>query len=346
MITEKKVVLVVKDKRTMEGIKYEAIEVITDAKSVLEVWRCNKTPAILEKHSTEVKNRYPWIMLPEFISRPEQFISFCHENGFECGEFISGRKFDTSKDSCFLCSIGKHMNRSGKFANITIPLPLYNQTTAEINDIILYDSEHFYVKIEYGCMAKGMLMICPKEHYLSAARIPDEHMEEYEQVKRDIEFLLKAIYGNKPVIFFEHGSSPSGISSHERSIVHAHTHVAWGISFEQEYKDMVCLQEVKDIKALRNTKYFSYQEGADGKLLAVWDPKVYVQRQYPRQIIGLKLGLSNEQTNWRKMTFMENIIATFDDFYYYLETKQSFLCERIVLATDGFVSSYNLRYDH
>lgn len=340
MITEKKVVLVVKGEHTMKDIKYEAIEVITDAKSVLEVWRCNKTPVILEKYSQEVKERYPCIMAPEFIFGQEHFISFCHSNGFECGEFISGKKFDTSKERCFLCAIGKHTDKNG---NTHMPLFIYNQNTAEINDIIMYESENFIVKIEYGCMAKGMLMICPKEHYMSAARIPDEQMAEYEQVKRDIEFLLKAIYGNKPVIFFEHGASPNGISSHERSIVHAHTHVAWGITFEQRYKNMVCLQEVKDIKSLRDTKYFSYQEGADGKLLAVWDPKVYVQRQYPRQVIGLKLGIPNEQTNWRKKAFMENIVATFEDFYEYLIDNQDFLCDRIVRATEGFVTGYQMR---
>ncbi len=343
MITEKKVVLLVNDEHVLKDIKYEAIEVITDVKSVLEVWRCNKTPVILRKHLQGAKEKFPCITVPEFIFGSEHFISFCHNNGFECGEFISGKKFDTSKDRCFLCSIGKHADKN---ENAMVPLFVFNQSTEEINDVILYESENFFVKIEYGCMTKGMLMICPKEHYMSAARIPDEHMAEYEQVKRDIEFLLKAVYGNKTVIFFEHGASPNGISSHERSIVHAHTHVAWGIVFDDKYKDMVCLQEVKDIRMLRDTKYFSYQEGSDGKLLAVWDPKVYVQRQYPRQVIGLKLGIPNEETNWRKKAFMENIVATFDDFHKYLKDNQEFLCERIVKATEGFVVGYQLRADH
>lgn len=342
MITTKRLVLVVKDEHAMKDIKYEAIEVITDVTSVTAVWRCNKTPAILEKYSKEVKERYPYIMVPEFIFGPEHFISFCHSNGFECGEYVSGEKFDTSKERCFLCSIGNHVVPSGQSVE---QVSIFNQCTDEISDIVMYESENFFVKIEYGCMIKGMVMICPKEHHLSAARIPDDQMEEYEQVKRDVEFLLKAIYGDKPVIFFEHGSAPSGMSSHKRSIVHAHTHVAWGITFEEKYKDMVCLQEVKDIKSLRDTKYFSYQEGTDGNLLAVSDPDVYVQRQYPRQVIGFKLGIPNEKTNWRKEAFMGNIIATFEDFYHYLRFNQQFLCERIVKATEGFVIGYPMRDD-
>lgn len=340
MITERNVVLVVKDEHAMKDIKYEAIEVITDVSSVMDVWSRNKTPAILEENAQKVIDELPYVMVPEFIFGPEDFISFCHANGFECGEFRSGSKFDTSKDRCFLCAVGHHLDRAGNAIN---PLFLYNQNTPRINDIIMYESENFYVKIEYGCLKKGMVMICPKEHILSAARIPDEQMEEYELVKKDVEFLLKAVYGDGPVIFFEHGSAPSGFSSHEKSIVHAHTHVAWGITLEQKYQDMVCLQEVKNIKDLYDTKYFSYQEGTDGKLMAVWDPDVYVQRQYPRQVIGLELGIPNELTNWRKEAFMGNIEETFKDFYDYLRTNQKFLCERIVRATEGFVVGYKLR---
>lgn len=324
----------------MEEINYEAIEKITDASMVCDVWKRNKTPAILKKNAEEVMHNFDYVVVPKYIFGAEHFIAFCHKHEIECGEVITGKKIDTSKERCFLCSIGAHEDKDGKSVN---PLFIFNQTTEEINDIIIYESENFFVKIEYGCMKKGMLMICPKEHVLSSARIPKEHIEEYEQVKKDVEFLLKAIYGNQPVIFFEHGAAPSGFTSHERSIVHAHTHVAWGITLEKKYQEMVCLKEVKE--SLYDTKYFSYQEGTDGKLLAVWDKNVYVQRQYPRQVIGLQLGIPNEKTNWRKEAFMDNIKATFKDFYEYLSANQSFLCERIVTATEGFVKGYLLRED-
>lgn len=326
----------------MKDIKYEAIEIITEASQVRDVWQCNKTPAILEKNAQEVMDSFPCIMAPDFDFGSEYFIAFCHRNGFECGERVTEKRFDTSKERCFLCAVGKHADKDGKTLN---PLFIYNQTTPEINDIIVYDSEHFFVKIEYGCMKKGMLMICPKEHVLSAARIPEAQMSEYEQVKRDVEFLLKAVYGDGPVIFFEHGASPTGFTSHERSIVHAHTHVAWGITLEQRYQDMVCLKQVENIKELYYKKYFSYQEGTEGRLFAVSDPAVYVQRQYPRQVIGLELGIPNELTNWRKEAFMDNIKETFKDFYVYLRTNREFLCERIAIATEGFVEGYPMRND-
>ena len=340
MITRTKTVLVIPNTDTLKDINYEAIEVITDVSRVEDVWRRNKTPAMLEEYADDAKKCYPTLMLPPFIFGHEHFIHFCHDNGIECGEYCSNEKHNTAEDRCFLCSVGQHLGSNG--TPIT-SLALFNKLTPEVNDVIIYESANFYVKIEYGCLKKGMVMICPKEHILSAARIPDNQMAEYKQVMKDVEFLLKAVYGDEPVIFFEHGSDPSGFSSHKRSIVHAHTHVAWGVKFPQKYLDMVCLEEISSIKELYNTKYFSYQEGATGKLLAVSDPAVYVQRQYPRQIIGLLLGIPNEKTNWRKEAFMDNIIATFDDIYDYLVENHKFLCHRIVRATEGFVKGYPFR---
>ena len=340
MITRNRIVLVVPNTDIMKDIKYEAVQLIRNVSDVENVWRCNKTPAILEENAEEVRKVYPCLNLPSFIFGHEHFINFCHENGIECGEYRSGTKHNTAEDRCFLCAVGKHLHANG---NPFTSLAEFNQFTPEVNDVVIYESENFYVKIEYGCLKKGMVMICPKDHILSAARIPNNQMAEYKQVMKDVEFLLKAVYGDEPVIFFEHGSDPSGFSSHKRSIVHAHTHVAWGIKFDQKYMDMVCLQEVKSLKVLYDTKYFSYQEGATGKLLAVSDPNVYVQRQYPRQVIGELLGIPNELTNWRKEAFMGNIIATFDDIYAYLTENHKFLCERIIKATEGFVNGYPLR---
>ena len=296
MITRKKVVLIanVEVEVAKKEFRYEAIEIIDDVKKIEDIWNLNKTPLLLKKSmnkkTIQKLTNFEIIEVPDFIFGEENFISFCHSNGFECGEFIRDKKFDTSKDKCFLCGISEHMGIKG-------PLWVYNQRVKRESDCIIYDSPHFFVKIELGCLIPGMVMINPKCHCLSAAQIPEENFEEYFQVMCDIEFLLKAIYGDKPVIFFEHGSAPSGFSSHKRSIVHAHTHVAWGISFEQKYLDMVSLKPADDIRAFKEKKYLSYQEGTRGQLYVSADPAVYVQRQYPRQVIGDILGIDNRLTN-------------------------------------------------
>ena len=145
MITRNKVVLVIPNTDTLMDINYEAIEVIEDASRVEDIWRCNKTPAILEKNAAEAISRYPFLVLPAFIFGHEHFINFCHENGIECGEYRSSVKHNTAEDRCFLCAVGKHLDPDGT------PYPTladFNQHTPEVNDVIIYESQNFYVKIE------------------------------------------------------------------------------------------------------------------------------------------------------------------------------------------------------
>lgn len=343
MITKKKVVLIADlgVEEALKELRYEAIKLISEPEEISTVWQFNKTPLVLKQNVGKKMARKlaecEVIEVPEYIFGAENFISFCHSNGFECGEAIKDKKFDTSKERCFLCGIAGHMDIKG-------PLYMYNKKTRRESDCIIYESANFFVKVEFGCLTPGMVMINPKVHVLSAAQMPDEHFKEYLQVMEDTEFLLKSIYGkDEPVIFFEHGSAPSGFSSHERSIVHAHTHVAVGVKFDQKYLDMVSLKPVEDIRAFNKVKYLSYQEGTAGQLYVCADPAVYVQRQYPRQVIGEILGIDNEKTNWRKEPFEDNITKTHRDFYDYLSKKQKFLRPRIVKATEGFVKGYPLR---
>lgn len=335
MITNKKVVLVLKNERIIDMIRFEAIQTIEEEEEIAEVWANNKTPLILKSKLTpKIKKNYELMSVPNPYIDAENFIAYMHFYGIECGEYMSKEKYDTSKEDCFLCNIANY----GGYSNATI----YNKKELEKgrnHNIIIYDTHNFFVKIELGCINIGMVMINPKEHVLSAAQIPEELVEEYESIKRDIEFLLKGSFGDKPVIFFEHGSAPHGFSSHQRSIVHAHTHVAWDARFPQKYLDMVRL-EPTDIKKLSTSKYLSYQEGANGEFLAVSDPKVYVQRQFPRQVIAELKGVSNEKSNWRVEPFTENMNATFEGLYKFLVNNQEFISARIRKATKSFVTAY------
>lgn len=317
-------------------IRYEGIEFISKYEEIEPTWRKNKTPIILKGELTpKIKREYKLLNVPNPYIDSECFEAFCHFNGIECGELMREMVYDTSTEECFLCMIAGH---GGYKSATAFNLKVIN--TCRIHDLIIYESHNFYVKIELGCLKEGMLMINPKKHFLSAAQLPNELVEEYELIKRDVEFLLKGAFGDAPVLFFEHGSAPSGLSSHQRSIVHAHTHVAWGVKFPQKYKDMVALKP-RDIRTLANSKYLSYQEGADGEFLAVDDPNVYVQRQYPRQVIAKLEGIPNELSNWRKEPFTQKMQNTFNGLYNYLITNQDFISSRIIKATKPFVAAYS-----
>lgn len=334
MLTLRRVVLVAK-REMFEQLNFEAIEPIDDLSKVEEIWSYNKTPMIFREfyERDPLKGKYEKLDIPTELRDINDFIAFCHGNGFECGEVCKSQKFDTTKDECFLCYIGSHEETVEEF----------NRTTPHFSDIIIYESENFFVKIELGCLIPGMVMINPKKHYYSMARMPEELFEEYYEVKKDVEKLLKMTYGiNLPVIFFEHGSAPTGFSSHAKSIVHAHTHVAIGCEFEQKYLDMVQLKPIEHERELYKAKYMSYQCGTYGQLLAVSDPKVYVQRQFPRQVIAHMNGIPNELSNWRLEPFNCNIQKTYWDIWECLK-KNNGISERIRSRTQGFYDAIPVR---
>lgn len=332
MITRNKIVLGI-DTKLLHEVKYEAIESVSNIRDLESCWARNKTPMVdtQSKMYGIFKDVYRSIFFEvpsHCFAQRGDFPTFCHNLGIEPGEYMSQKKYDTTKEECFLCEIIANKNTEE-----------FNERCHR-NDMVMYESANFIVKIEYGCLIPGMVMICPKKHIMSAAAIEDEEMEEYKTVMKDVEFLLHGIYGfEKSVIFFEHGSAPDGFSSHQRSIVHAHVHVAVGIAFTQRYIDMVSLKPTK-LENLKGKKYMSYQVGTSGDFLAVSDPNVYVQRQYPRQVIAELVGIPNEKSNWRVEPFICNMEDTFKSWYKFLTENSFALNDRIINNTKCFVVGY------
>ena len=261
------------------------------------------------------------------------FIEFSHENGFECGEMITGIKYDSNQERCILCELASLKG-----------MPTTMETYKEV-DCIIYSSPHFYVTSELGALKQGYLMIVPKQHILSVAQFYPALMIEYNQVCKDLEYVLKGAYPEASgVTFMEHGSGPSGITSHKKSIVHAHTHVVTDFQLSGHHKSMVKLEPIDDITLANKTHYFSYQEGSDGQLMICMDNNVYVQRQFPRQVMAEDLKLAPGQYNWRKVGFEENVHATLFHVFNYLKNAE--LPKRIADRTRGFVLGYAKREEH
>lgn len=342
MITKNRLLLVVSNKeRLNKACRYEAIKAINSADLAAKIWALNRTPVMVRSMLTdEDEKKYPILEIPDAIldfPDTEEFIKFSHLNGYESGEFMTGEVYDTQHDDCFLCRIG-NLGGTNK------PVWVYNKNVEKEADVIIYESRHFFIVPEYGSIRRGYLMICPKEHILSMAGLPDGYFAEYYQVEKDIEYILKSTYGfDRPVSFFEHGSDPNGKSSHKRSVVHAHTHLCWGFELEQKYLDMVQMKIYDDLREARGGKYFSYRKNADGLLYLVKDPDVYVQRQFPRQIMAEQLGLAPGQYNWRKEGFEENVTATLYRVHKFLADNYDELPERIRQNVEGFVEGYALR---
>ena len=334
MITKRQSVLMT-DKEFEFLTKFEALEFISKVSEIQAVWERNKTPIMVYQSEADIMQvvEYNVVKVPhELIGKADKFIEFCHKNGFECGEYKTGEIFDTKYERCFLCEIAKHKG----FKN----LKLYNQFVEKTVDCIIYESPKFYVTLELGALKKGYLMIVPKEHILSVAQFPIEFMPEYQEVCEDIEKILLKAFNGKMVSFMEHGSGPSGKTSHKKSIVHAHTHVVVDFKLKPKYQKMVKMVPCEDIHEAKDVHYFSYQEGSKGQLMISKDPRVYVQRQFPRQIMAEELGYAPEQYNWRKVDFIENIDATLFHIYKELANIDD---ERIKSRTREFVNGFHLR---
>lgn len=330
MITTKRCILIAEKCEFLE--RFEATE-FADISEIQNVWKRNKTPIISDKLVANKLAGYNVLNVPEeIIGNVEAFTDFCHENGFECGEFISGITYDTAQERCFMCELARHRGMGD--------LVRYNQYVEKTVDCIIYETENFYVTSELGALKLGYLMIVPKEHILSVAQFPERLFDEYQEVKEDTEKMLKVAFDGSSVTFWEHGSGPSGKTSHKKSIVHAHTHVVVDFELKEKYQDMVQLRPCFDITEAKYVHYFSYQEGSKGQLMISMDPSVYIQRQYPRQIMADELGFAPDQYNWRKVKFEENIDAT---LFHLFRTLKECTDDRIKERTRGFVEGFSNR---
>lgn len=337
MITKNRVILCALSVDTLKfASRFEAIEEVknVDATTIEDVWARNKTPITIS-HSTNTSTEF--LTVPELSGDAKAFIAFCYENGFECGEEVTGIKYDTANERCILCELASYKGMMNT-------LEYYNKNVEKEVDCIIYESPHFYVTSELGALIQGYLMIIPKQHILSVAQFSSSLLTEYNQVCKDVEEILLGAYPNaKSVTFMEHGSAPGGITSHKKSIVHAHTHVVVDFKLSPNHKKMVQLQHIEDIRVAKKTHYFSYQEGSDGKLMICMDDNVYVQRQFPRQVMADELKLAPGQYNWRVVGFEENVHATLYNIHNYLKTAS---CSgRIKNRTLGFVLGYAQRED-
>lgn len=326
--------------------KFEAITVIQSfEQSVLEeVWKNNKTPAVSKEkvgNCTSINFFYMGDMLNNNVineQQKEEFQDRCHEAGFETGDYITGQVYDTFQERCVLCEIANYRGMKNS-------LVYYNSHVEKEVDVIIYESENFYVTSELGAFAQGFLMIVPKKHYLSVAQFEKTILDEYKQVCIDVEKLLKGTFGKgKTVIFFEKGSNPSGLSHYKNSMVHAHTHVVIGHTMEDKYLQMVDVKPVEDIRKAKHIAYFSYQEDCKGQLYVSMSPDVYIQRQYGRQVLAEEMGFAPGQYNWRKVDFSENTKATLYRLYMHLKNNKNVCC-RIKKRTQAFIEGYEKRED-
>lgn len=261
----------------------------------------------------------------------EQFEEIANKYDIDIGDFIpDGKIQQPTKKDCILCKIYNGRRNPNK-------KPM---------DMVIYESENFYVCPAKGAMVEGYVMICPKAHILSCAALPNEQRRELWNVINDIIYLLREIY-DEDILMFEHGSGEEGKCKHEKSIVHAHLHILpTNVRITEEQMKRISMKEIsyEELHQYDKVPYFWYIESYN-KMFITADPEIYIPRQYARQILAEKLNIKGELWNWRKNDFKSKINDTLMDIAEYLKKNNFRLPVQIRERTAAFLTEMSERND-
>lgn len=233
--------------------------------------------------------------------------------------------------------IGDHKsNSSGLNGTPTIEDCVYCRYLAGdigINERTVYKSKNFFVMPGVGQFINGYLIIMPFAHVMSNAELTPDVLTEFEDVLADVEEMLKLAYGCKSVLVWENGSGNSGIGKAKDSIVHSHVHIAPSNMDISEIGEISGFKFEKIVlNQLSQYKEHSYLliRYPDKKHWGINnDPRLYIPRQFVRQVLAEECGISGDLWNWRIYPFRDKMHQTVVDLQRAITENWMTLSERI-----------------
>ena len=202
------------------------------------------------------------------------------------------------------------------------------------NERTVYRSENFFVIPTLGQFITGYLLIIPYQHIMSNGELSKEHLEEFQVVLSDIEYILKLTYPEaKGILVWENGSGTSGKGKAKDSLVHSHVHVAPTSLTANQIKEMAGFHfdelGIMDLPNFKEHSYLLMRCPDNEKWLINNDPKVYIPRQYVRQLIAEEYNIPGDAWNWRTHPFEDKMHQTIADIIKTLQKHEALLPERI-----------------
>lgn len=206
------------------------------------------------------------------------------------------------------------------------------------NERTIYRSKNFFVIPTLGQFITGYLLIIPFQHIMSNGELSAEHLEEFKTVLEDVEYIIKLTYPEaKGILVWENGSGSSGKGKAKDSLVHSHVHVApSGLTAEQIKEMSGFLYEEIELLDLPKYKAHSYllmRSKDNNRWLINNNPKMYIPRQYVRQLIAEEYAIPGEAWNWRTHPFEDKMHETIRDITSTLLKYKDQLPERIRINT-------------
>ena len=204
---------------------------------------------------------------------------------------------NTNQNNCIECRLCKIISK----------LP----REREIQDTLLYETEHFQCIPGLGSFIEGYSLIVSKSHALNTGCFPSKIIKELENLILKVKETLKDIYKKHSVVF-EHGSM--GNQNHAGSCIdHHHIHI-FPIEIS-EVPPVLTKNFVNhsSIDSMNRLKYFNREKipyiyyMSNSGCHYVFEAPI-LPRQYVRQILAAECG-QPQNWDWREKPFLENIYS-------------------------------------
>lgn len=259
------------------------------------------------------------------------FQNYCHEHCIGAGDHrkeTSGLNGAPSIEDCFYCEYIRN--------------DYYDPHRQMLRTF--YKTENFFVMVGLGEFIKGYVLIIPKAHVMSNACFSEELQAEFYQVLEDVKYILQLTYPHySEFLVWENGTGNGGRGKAKTSVVHSHVHVA---------PSSLCAEKIAAEHGL-SFRFVNYDHLSDFNqvsYLAIRDKnrpgwhvidssRIFIVRQFIRQILAEEYGLPGEHWNWRKFLYKDLIQETMEDIQSALAANWSQLPQRIRECTEYFLPS-------
>ena len=178
---------------------------------------------------------------------------------------------------------------------------------------VVLETERFAVIPSVGPLTLGHVLLCPKRHYSSFARLPVDYEEEYKSISDRLSMLLKEVF-QQNVHVFEHGSDAQ-CSIIPCSVAHAHQHFVpanvdvWD-ALHESLRWTGVQPRIHHLRQLIGaSEYLLYQGPGRDPIVSVPHGSPF-ESQYIRRVFAKALG-RHDQWNWRAHPLPREIEVTF-----------------------------------
>ena len=194
-----------------------------------------------------------------------------------------------------------------------------NKSSQNEYDKVIYETNNFLVITSLGAFVEGYLLIIPKEHISSMAKLNNTLIQELKMLKAKVSQIYRKYYNASATIFENGSSSENGM--YEDSIVHAHLHLLPNFKNE-DYSNKIfgeigCerLKDYSQINYYSEDSYIFY-ECYENNMYISKEREKFI-RQHIRRILASEMN--GIESDWKKEGYVEKCLLTIEKFSEYFK---------------------------